>query len=427
MRKPTQIETLYIDFDAFFANVEKQLCPDIRGYPVGITALDSEYSAFITRCYMAKAAGLKRGTRVRDARVICPDVVVRVARPDIYVQVHNQILDEIDRHVPVEKVWSIDEMECTLIGRERTGALDLAKRVRAGIEKNIGPYVTPSIGLAPNQFLAKVASEMKKPRGLIMLRPEDLPGPLLDLSLTDLPGISGNMERRLNASGVMSVEDFWNISPKHARKIWHSVEGERMWAQLHGYAVSRPDTQTSMFGHSRVLTKGWNSPSRAIECLNLLTVKAAYRLRRAGYLCRSLSVAFRIQDGTKRGYRWSGQTSFAPCSDDPSLLTYMQTVFDGGIAQVGKRAHLKGVYVMLHDIGKPEQISGELFAPATARDQTVSKGRRPDWDKVMRSMDGLNQKYGRAVVHIGSRKNLPGGYAGGKIAFGRVPTAEDFF
>ena len=242
MRKPDEIESLYIDFDAFFANVEKQVEPNIRSRPVGVTALESEYSALITRCYMAKRAGITRGMRVSEARKACPDIVIRVARPDVYVKFHNRIIAEINRHVPVKKAWSIDEMECELIGRERERAYEIALAVQDGLRRNIGAYVTPSIGLAPNQFLAKVAAELEKPNGFVMLRAEDLPGPLLRLRLSDLPGISTGMEKRLNAAGVFSVENFWNISAKHARAIWNNVEGERMWAQLHGHKIEHPAT-----------------------------------------------------------------------------------------------------------------------------------------------------------------------------------------
>lgn len=418
MHKAQSIECLYIDFDAFFANVERQLEPAIRDRPVGVTALDSDYSAFITRCYNAKAWGIKRGMRVRDAREICPNLVVRVARPDVYVDIHNRILDEIDRHVPVTKVWSIDEMECALIGDERAGAYDLAVRVRDGLAQNIGTFVTPSMGLAPNQFLAKVAAEMNKPSGLVTLHPTDLPGPLIDLALSDLPGISGNMERRLHAAGVNSVEDFWNISAKHARAIWGNIEGERMWAQLHGYPVIRPPTEKRMFGHSRVLTKGWRSRDKALTCLNLLTVKAAYRLRRAGYLCGALAVSVKLASGQKL----SRDTTFAACSDDPTLLSHMHRMFEQMTARVGDFHDAKSVYVMLHHISKPERTSGDLFAHADGESGTGAK-----WDRVMTAMDGLNKKHGKAVVHIGSRADLPGGYAGGKIAFGRVPDKEDFY
>jgi len=283
MQSPTTINSLYIDFDAFFANVEKQVEPAIRARPVGITALGSEHSALITRCYMAKRAGITRGMRVSEAREACPDIAIRVARPDVYVDIHNKIIDEVNSHVPVKKVWSIDEMECELIGQERDRAYEIGLAIQNGLRRNIGAYITPSIGLAPNQFLAKVAAELEKPNGFVMLRAEDLPGPLLKLKLSDLPGISSGMGKRLSAAGILSVEDFWNISAKHARAIWGNVEGERMWAQLHGYKIERPATTRRMFGHSRVLSGEFKNPRRAIDCLRLLTVKAANRLRRENY------------------------------------------------------------------------------------------------------------------------------------------------
>jgi len=412
------LSSLYIDFDAFFANVEKQLVPEIRERPVGVTALASEYSAFITRCYMAKKYGIKRGMRVSEGRDLCKELVVRVARPDVYVDVHNRILDEIDRHLPVTKVWSVDEMECTLIGSERERAVQIASDIREGLAKNIGSFITPSIGLAPNQFLAKVAAEMEKPSGLVILRRVDLPGRLLNLSLTDLPGISGNMETRLNRSGVFTIQDLWALGPKHMRAIWGNIEGERMWAQLHGQIIVRPPTKTSMFGHSRVLTKGWRTPEGARKCLDLLTVKAAYRLRRAGYLCQALSVSVKLSNNQRPRF----ETSFAYCNDDPTLLHHMNRQFDNVETLINRRAMPKSVYVMLHNIAKPEEISGDLFDHA---DQEKASSHR--WGKVMEAMDSLNVRHGRAIVHFGTRYDLPGGYAGGKIAFGRVPDKEDFF
>jgi len=412
MQPLTTINSLYIDFDAFFANVEKQIEPSIRARPVGVTALDSEYSALITRCYMAKRAGITRGMRVSDAREACPDIAIRVARPDVYVDIHNKIIEEVNCHVPVKKVWSIDEMECELIGGERDRAYEIGLAIQDGLRRNIGAYITPSIGLAPNQFLAKVAAELEKPNGFVMLRAEDLPGPLLKLKLSDLPGISSGMEKRLSASGILSVEDFWNISAKHARAIWGNVEGERMWAQLHGHNIERPVTTRRMFGHSRVLSGEFKDPKRAVDCLRLLTAKAANRLRRENYTAAAMSVSLRGQDKD----RWTGETQFAPCRDDHSLLKHMHTLYDRGLIEMRPR-RLSGVYVMLHKIALPTQRSKDLFEEQDTR----------DWNTLTDVMDSFNRKEKKAVIHLGPRHKIPGGYAGAKIAFGRVPDAEDFF
>ena len=412
MQPLSTIHSLYIDFDAFFANVEKQLEPAIRARPVGVTALDSEHSALITRCYMAKRASITRGMRVSEARDACPDIAIRVARPDVYVDIHNKIIEEVNRHVPVKKVWSIDEMECELIGRERERAYEIGLSIQDGLRRNIGAYITPSIGLAPNQFLAKVAAELEKPNGFVMLRAEDLPGPLFALKLVDLPGISKGMSKRLKAAGVLSVEDFWNISAKQARAIWNNVEGERMWAQLHGHKIERPATTRRMFGHSRVLSGEFKDPKRAVDCLRLLTVKAANRLRRENYTAAAMSVTLRGQDKM----RWTGETQFAPCRDDHSFLKHMHRLYNRGLTEMRPR-RLAGVYVMLHDIALPTQRGRDLFESQDIR----------DWDILTDVMDSFNRKEKKAVIHLGPRHKIPGGYAGAKIAFGRVPDAEDFF
>lgn len=419
MRKPDHIETLYIDFDAFFANVEKQLDPALRFRPVGVTALDSEYSALITCCYDAKAAGIKRGMSVHEARELCPDIIIRQARPDVYVDIHNQILAEVNRHLPIIKVWSIDEVECRLIGSERQRAKQLAENIRDGLAENIGPFITPSIGLSSNQFLAKVAAEMDKPNGLVILHPDHLPGPLLGLRLKDLPGISGNMEQRLHAAGVCNIFDLWNISAKHARKIWGNVEGERLWSQLHGYAVSRPPTQKRMFGHSRVLSGEFKDPARAIDCLHLLTVKAAFRLRRADFLAGALSISLRAPDQP----RWHGEQRFPPVADDFTFVRHMRSLYQDGLSALGHPRRLKGTSIMLHGLTRSQNLAYDMFQPTGAN----APSKQDTFDTLMTVIDGLNMKHGRALLHVGTRAKLPGGYAGAKIAFGRVPDKEDFY
>ncbi len=415
MRQPTEIESLYLDFDGFFANAEKTLRPELRGRPVGVIPMASKHTSLIARCYAAKRYGIKRGTNVMEARALCPEIALPVARHDEYVKLHHRILEVIDRFVPVKKVWSVDEMECALIGRERRNYLTLAEQIKTALRIEFGPYLTCSIGFAPNQFLAKVAAEMNKPDGLEVMRPDALPGRLLELELTDLPGISSNMEKRLNAASIWSVEDVWQLSPKHARKIWGGVEGERMWAQLRGFAVSRPETERRMFGHGRILSADWRDPVKARDCIRLLTAKAARRLRRENYTASALSVSLGAQDGQ----RWSGETRFFPARDDHTFLREMGRLYEAGVHALG-RVRLKKLSVMLHNIAPIGLTSGDLFEQAEARSD------RQRWETLTEAMDNLNARNGDCVVSLGMRIEPPGGYAGAKIAFGRVPDLNDF-
>lgn len=415
MRQPTEIESLYIDFDAFFANAEKQLRPELRDRPVGVIPMASRHTSLIACCYLAKSFGLRRGTSVAEAQRLCPDIALPVARHDAYVRLHHRILEEVDRHTPVYRVWSVDEMECALIGAERRDCEGLARRIRDGLREAIGPYVTPSIGLAPNQFLAKVAAEMDKPNGFVRLRPEDLPGPLFDLELTDLPGVSTGMRARLERAGVVTVEQLWNLAPKQARRIWGGVEGERFWAQLRGYAVSRPQTARRMFGHGRVLSRDWRTPNKARECLRLLTAKAARRMRRERYTASALGVSMGLQTGG----RWRAETRFFPARDDRTFLKAASDLFDAGVQATGA-TRLKKVSVFIHAIAPEGETSTDLFEHAGARSD------RMKWERLTDAMDEINARHQARLIALGPSEEPPGGYAGAKIAFGRVPDLDDF-
>jgi len=144
---PAGLRWLFVDLNAFFASVEQQQNPDWRGRPVIVRPVESEYSGAIAASYESKAFGVRTGMQVAEARRLCPGLIVAEARPDLYVQIHKQIMAEIDRHVPVWKVGSIDECSCQLIGPERreANAVALARRIQAGILKNVGQCLRSSI------------------------------------------------------------------------------------------------------------------------------------------------------------------------------------------------------------------------------------------------------------------------------------------
>lgn len=419
---PDKITSLYIDFDAFFANVEKQLNPDTWHHPVAVTPFPSEHSSLIAQCYVAKAYGLHRGMKVSDAKAICPALRVITARHNVYVEMHHKIIAAIEKHIPVKKIWSVDEMECDFGRMKDEACLALTCKIKAQITEDIGPYITPSIGLSSCNLLAKIAAEMNKPNGFEVLHPRDLPGRLLDVPLRDVPGIASGMELRLNRAGIQSMEDFWNISAKQARAIWRSVEGERIWWMIHGYPVEKIPTKRAMFGHSRQLSGEWSTPKRAEDCLRLLTAQAARRMRKEGFLATKLSLSLRDRDGN----RHSKEIHFAPVRDDYTLLRKMRAVFSACLE--GAETHrsetaratppkVAQVFVTLHGLTTDGAFTDSLFCKAEDRKKQESLSRLSD------AIDQTNLKYQSNILTVGPQEQPPGDYAGGKIAFGRIPDA----
>jgi DNA polymerase-4 len=419
---PDKLKSLYIDFDAFFANVEKQLNPDLWHRPVGISPFPSEHSSLIAQCYVAKAFGLHRGMKVRDARSICPDLCVVTARHDVYVEVHHKIIAAIEKHIPVKKVWSVDEMECDFGNLNDEDCLQITRNVRRQLAEDIGPYITPSIGLSSCNLLAKIAAEMNKPNGFEVFHPRDLPGRLLGVPLRDVPGIAHGLEIRLNRAGIQTMEDFWNTSAKQARAIWRSVEGERIWWMLHGYPIDKMPTKRAMFGHSRQLSGEWSSPKRAEDCLRLLTSQAARRMRKDGFMATKLSLSFRDQNKT----RYSREINFAPARDDYTFLRHMRTAFSACLQEAEKdrfvrasphRLTVRQVFVTLHGLTCEGAFSESLFS------NSDDKRKQKNLSRLSDAIDATNLKYQSNILTVGPQEQPPGDYAGGKIAFGRIPDA----
>ena len=202
------VRNLFIDMNAFFAAVEQQDRPELRGRPVAVIPTDAETTCCIAASYEAKRFGVRTGTTVWEARKLCPSIVCVIADHKRYVTMHNRIVDAVSSVVPVHEIMSIDEMTCRLVGEERRvpqQAAALAYRIKSAIRNRAGDSLTCSIGIAPNTLLAKVAADMKKPDGLIVFSDSDLPQALHGLKLQDFPGIGPRMARRLNLRGVFAV------------------------------------------------------------------------------------------------------------------------------------------------------------------------------------------------------------------------------
>ncbi len=322
MKPSPDYSWLFLDLNSYFASVEQQEHKELRGKPVAVVPLMSDYTCAIAASYEAKAYGIKTGTNIGDAKRMCPRLICVLAGHSDYVRYHHKILDEFALHTPVNKIWSVDEMSSHLPPnkRNRQASMALATRIREGIWKNVGRYINCSIGIASNSFLAKVATDMKKPNGLIVLEKDNLQDALFKLDLTDLPGINVRMEERLRKADITTIEQLWNISPKHARMVWGSVGGERFWYNLHGYDIPDLETNPSVIGHSRILDPELRRPDKARLVARRLTLKAATRLRRKEFFATKFQLSVRVVDGP----HWGGEVRVPPsqaarCSSRQSL------------------------------------------------------------------------------------------------------------
>src|ERR1700760_1099903 len=229
-----RLRWLFLDLNSYFASVEQELNPALRNRPVAVVPVMADTTCCIAASYEAKAFGVRTGTQVGEAKRLCPGIVLVEARHELYVKYHNEIVKAVETCVPVSSVMSIDEMACSLLGREQplVAALDLARRVKETIKRDVGSTLRCSVGLAPNRYLAKIASDMEKPDGLIALTPDILKPALQNLVLRDLPGVGARMERRLHSCGIRSMEQLLALTREQLSDAWGGVGGEKLWYWL---------------------------------------------------------------------------------------------------------------------------------------------------------------------------------------------------
>ncbi len=401
------LRCLLVDFNSYFASVEQQVQPALRGRPVGIVPMMAETTCCIAASYEAKAFGVRTGTQVAEARKLCPGIVFVEARHPLYVEFHHRAIAAVDWIAPVEQVLSIDEMACGLpmgwSSRERATALAL--RIKAGLREALGECLRVSVGIAPNVFLAKQASNLQKPDGLVVLDDTDLPGPLLRMKLDDLTGINRGMLARLHAHGLTTVAQLWRARREQLHTIWGGVGGDDFHDQLHGLPVRRLAGPRRTLGHSHVLPPEQRNRDDACAVLDRLTQKAAMRLRREGLVAGAMSVGLRCAVRGQASQRWEQAARMAHTQDTQTLLHTLAALWAGLPPQLPPPFK---VGMVLHDLLPLAQSSAGLFDDDSRR------------NGLWQAVDALNLRYGKHTVYCGSAHRARDS-APMRIAFNRIP------
>ncbi len=397
------LHSLFVDFNSYFASVEQQLQPKLRGKPIAVVPVKAETTCCIAASYEAKRLGVKTGTLVAEARKLCPGIHIVEARPPMYVEYHHKLVSAVESCIPVDKVLSIDEMVCTLTGsqQQKEKAIALAAQIKKTISANVGTELKCSIGIAPNQFLAKTATDMQKPDGLVVIDDADLPHCLYRLELRDLCGIGRQTEKRMWRNGIYTVEQLYTAEKALLKKIWGGIEGERMYEKLRGHVVYEAPTHRSVIGHSHVLEPKFRTQEGAYAILHKLLQKATVRMRSYGYHAGAMFVKVKFVNGE----RWVKELSFDDTSDSVKLLQVLDAMWKSYSCS---RTKPIAVAVTLFKLTKEFDHTLSLFEPEHQRTQLND------------AVDLLNTKFGKNTIYFGGAHRVLGS-APMRIAFTHIP------
>uniref|UniRef100_A0A7V4XR48 DNA polymerase n=1 Tax=Acidobacterium capsulatum TaxID=33075 RepID=A0A7V4XR48_9BACT len=418
-----RLQWLFLDLNSYFASVEQQLRPELRNRPIAVVPVKAETTCAIAASYEAKAYGVRTGTQVAEARRLCPGIVFVEARHEAYVDYHKRIVEAVEQCVPVSAVCSIDEMACRLLGREQPlrHALNLAREVKASIRRHVGDTLRCSVGLAPNRYLSKVASDMDKPDGLVALTPDILDAALRRLVPRDLPGVGARMEKRLHEAGIHTMDELLALDRDGMRRAWGSVNGEKLWHWLRGEDFNDAALEhNKSISQSHVLPPELRSVEGAYAVAHKLLHKAAMRLRTARLWTTHVSLTLKFAVPKSEAHRqhysgipqlgWAQGTTVIECQDNQTLVEALRKLWE--LRPAGP-AHQKPFFVgvWLGNLVPDHLHTLSLFSSLEAEARRTS---------LTTTIDRVNLKYGLDTLAPASML-LAKAAAPTRIAFTNIP------
>ncbi len=290
---------LHLDMDSYFASVEQQANPTLRGKPIGVTGKPHERSIVVAASREAKPYGVKSGMPIWEARRLCPRLILVPGRAARYIAVTKRFLSILKRYSPLLEVFSIDEvfMDVTQEARRYGGPLGMARAIKDEFHAAFGRYITATIGIAPNKTFAKLIAKMNKPDGIGILHEEDIPGLLPTIKVGAVCGIGPRIEARLAKVGIHTLADLgrapsWYLKKEFGvyglflRELGHGRDG----TPIVPYTEVPPPKSV---GHSKTLPPTVREFELALLVLRSLCDQVGRRLRKLGYAGRTVYFGFR--------------------------------------------------------------------------------------------------------------------------------------
>lgn len=294
---------MHIDLNSCFASIEQQANPFLRGKPIVVAAFDSPKGCILAASIEAKKLGIKTGMRVMDGKNIFPKLIILTPDPWKYRNVHLKLRKLISNYTSDFSPKSIDEFVLNLKNYStlKTSSLKVvAQEIKDRIKSEIGEWLTVSIGIAPNRYLAKIAAGLKKPDGLDEINRDNFLKTYSGLNLTDLTGIKTRNAARLNSVGIYSVLDFYQAPIWKLKAAFHSINGLYWHARLSGYEVDNIEPSRHSFGNSVAIGRNLTKITEVSPILARLTEKMCSRLREAGYTASGIHLMLIY----KNGFSW---------------------------------------------------------------------------------------------------------------------------
>ncbi len=351
---------------------------------------------------------------VRDAKILCPSVIVRSPHPLVYRDAHMKFRKIFMDYTPDVTPKSIDEavLDFTRVNNQvlfKKSLIDIGFEIKKRIRQEIGEWVSCNIGIGTNRFLAKTAASLHKPDGLDIITFRNIEEVYAKLNLIDLCGINTRFQTRLNVYRIFTPLQFLHADlPILKKQIFQSICGYYWYLRIRWWEVDGVDFKRKSYGQSYALGKKSDDPAYLSSLLMKLTEKMGRRLRKAQKTARGIHVACGYIDGS---YWHKGKTFADEMFTTDELFKKVILVFN---AQPQRKVVTK-LEISCFDLAKADSIQESLFETSREKKRSIST-----------ALDNINNKWGEwtiysALMH-GREKEVVD-----RIAFGGVKELEEVY
>jgi DNA polymerase-4 len=384
--------------DAFYAAIEQRDFPELRGKPV-IVGGNHNRGVVATASYEARPYGVRSAMPMAQALKLCPHALVVPPRREQYLNVSRQIFSIVRSFTPLVEPLSLDEAFLDVTASEQLfgPAREIAKQIKARIHAET--QLTASAGIAPNKFVAKIASDMQKPDGLVEVLQEDILSFIHPLPVTRIWGVGRVTAQTLYGMGVRTIGDLARFN-REVLVARFGVHGDHLFNLSHGHddRPVDPNRETKSLGEEETFATDLTDDEEVHVALLRQAQTVAHRLRSHHCVGRTITVkvklAERLGEGRFRAYTRS-HTLPSPTSDAQEIYRTALSLYHA-VPRHGVAVRLAGIYASsLEPEGKSEQLG--LF---TAAPQQTDKRRR-----LGQLLDQLTTRYGEDIVRLGETRS----------------------
>lgn len=377
-----------MDMDAFYASVEQWDNPDLKGKPVIVGGM-SHRGVVSAASYEARKLGVHSAMPIFQAKQKCPDdiyVPVRIAR---YREVSNEIMHILAAFSPLIEQVSIDEAYMDLSGGNKLlgSPREIGLQIKRGIKE--ATTLTCSIGIAPNKFLAKIASDLEKPDGLTIIYPKDIPQFTKNLPIKKVPGVGQKTVATLHKMGVYLLADVQRIG-EHMLLEKTGKFGKRLWALAKGIDDSPVVPFTESKSISSEETFSVNTDDRDILKEYLLSQSEFVGRRARAKGLRGATVTLKLK-----------QADFIQLTRSVTLeepTNSSNSIYEQGLKlleRIKTRTKFRLIGLALSNLVPAEELSTQmnLFQRVDLKEKS--------WEEAEKAMDTIKEKFGKDAIRRG--------------------------